>query len=551
MSSADRRSLFILLAALAGAFLLGAAVHPGTARSGRGEAEAPALRLDATGQVLGARADVHVTADGRRPDAGSPVLRDARLPGGGAEALLVIPTSPQWRHPLGSFPEGRVVRAVQLDDRGRPGAETVCAAVPDEHPGLPVLALVVDPGALFDADSGIYVPGNAIWDQRAEFVRRYPDDQRWWKYPGNYHYRGEEAERHGRLFWFAPGGQGRFRTDPAWSADVSLRINGNNTRGFPQHALRIIFPEPLSEPLFGEARGEGFHRVLLRTSGNDQDRTFFRDALQHRLCADEPFGTSACVQTVLYVNGAYWGLHNLRERLDRKELARRLGVKPKRITILADRLELYEGDSAERKAFARFLTRSERWEPNGDAFIDSLERYMDVDEFMRYMSAQIIFGNTDWPEQNGKWYRYTGRPDSVPGPRDGRWHFLMGDSDLSFGLTVGPAFDMFAHVDRHASAPLSRLLRACLRSPALQDRFMRIVLAQLDGPLSADRMVAEAMEMRAVIDSEMHRHTRRWRRPVDHAAWSGHVDALLTFARERGHHVREQLVKHFPTTSGR
>ena len=251
------------------------------------------------------------------------------------------------------------------------------------------------------------------------------------------------------------------------------------------------------------------------------------------------------------MNGAYWGLHNLRERLDRNELARRLGVKPKRITILADRLELYEGDSAERKAFARFLTRSERWEPDGDAFIDSLEHYMDVGEFMRYMSAQIIFGNTDWPEQNGKWYRYTGRADTVPGPRDGRWHFLMGDSDLSFGLTVGPDFDMFAHVDRHASAPLSRLLRACLRSPALRDRFVRVVRAQLDGSLAADRMVAEATAMRDAIDSEMLRHARRWRRPVDHATWRRHVDALLTFARERGQHVREHLVKHFPPTSGR
>ena len=45
MSSADRRSLIILLAALAGAGLLGTAVHPGTARSGRGEAGAPALRM--------------------------------------------------------------------------------------------------------------------------------------------------------------------------------------------------------------------------------------------------------------------------------------------------------------------------------------------------------------------------------------------------------------------------------------------------------------------------------------------------------------------------
>jgi hypothetical protein len=52
--------------------------------------------------------------------------------------------------------------------------------------------------------------------------------------------------------------------------------------------------------------------------------------------------------------------------------------------------------------------------------------------------------------------------------------------------------------------------------------------------------------MRDAIDAEMHRHTRRWRRPVDHAAWRRHVESLVRFARERGAHVRRQLDEHFP-----
>ena len=336
-----------------------------------------------------------------------------------------------------------------------------------------------------------------------------------------------------------------------WSSDVRLRINGNNTRGFPQHALRVIFEQSLEQPLFGEERGTGFKRVLLRTAGNDQDHAFFRDALQHRLCAGLSFETSACVQSVLFVNGAYWGIHNLRERIDEKEIARRHGLKPKDITIIEDRIVLYEGKKEELKTFSRFLTMTEQWDASGRAFVDSLERRMDVDGFLSYMAAQIILSNTDWPEQNVRWWRYTAPSPALPregrehdtaaiGPLDGRWRFLMGDSDMGMGLAAPPEYDMFTHIDRHPNAPIARLFKACLRSKELTARFSHTLDSLLRDPLSAGNMEREIVRMRDAIADEMPTHIRRWRRPLTMEAWERHVEDLLTFARLRPAAVKEQ-----------
>jgi hypothetical protein len=284
---------------------------------------------------------------------------------------------------------------------------------------------------------------------------------------------------------------------------------------------------------------------VLRAGGNDQDHAFLRDALQHRLCSDLPFFTSAYRPCVLLLNGAYWGLHDLRERMDDREVARRIGVPRKAITILADRAILYDGDEREVARFTRLLGRAEKWDADAPGFTDSLQRYLDVEGFLQYMAAQLILGNADWPDQNVKYWRYTGAPDTVAGPRDGRWRFMMGDSDQGFGDPVGAEYDHFERVLSKAT-PVPRLFKACLRSLQFRERFRAIVLDQLAGALSPERMDAAVVSLSNDLTPFMSRHIDRWRRPSSMEAWRHHVHLLRSFAAERAEHVRRQLDLHFP-----
>jgi hypothetical protein len=57
-------------------------------------------------------------------------------------------------------------------------------------------------------------------------------------------------------------------------------------------------------------------------------------------------------------------------------------------------------------------------------------------------------------------------------------------------------------------------------------------------------MMAKAEAER--IKAEMPQHIRRWRRPLNMAAWERNVNDLLTFAAQRPEAVRTHLRKHFP-----
>ncbi len=431
---------------------------------------------------------------------------------------------------MGQFPELRF----SSEETGHQIQSTAPSGI---HAGLPVVSVIAEEDDLFGADHGIYTIGNAFLHDQDQASLKYLREPRWWKYPGNYLFRGKEWERHANIEVFDSSGT------PLCNEQIRLRINGNTTRGFPQKALRVSFKSNGALSLFG-GKERAYDEIVLRASGNDQERTMFRDALQHRLCLGMPFEVSRAVQSVLYINGTYWGIHNIRERVEDDELAIRHGLNKKHIVILADRAVPYrnDDDGVEAKRFKVWLKRMERMDAASPPFVDSLEALVDVDGFLSYMAAQIIFGNSDWPDQNVKFWRFNGARDTTNVKTDGRWRFIMGDSDLGFGYAELPAMeypDMFDYLERK-QGPVARLFKCCLRSPELDGRFGDILSELLKGPLSSARMVEMVKDMADNIDLEMHRHVLRWRRPVDHATWQGHVQAMVTFARDRPSVVMKQ-----------
>src|SRR5436190_12858511 len=450
-----------------------------------------------------------------------------------ASRTMTTPTAMQWRHPLPGLPVALVLSAAEVDELNRPGPWSMHTYVFTDHGRLPVVSITAPEALLFGADAGICVVGDHILRADERVLRSYAIDPKWWKYPGNYHGRGKEWERKARMQLISAQG------DEVFQADVALRVNGQMTRGFPQHALRLTFDAPLQVPVFTDGDGAGTTSLVLRAAGNDQVKAMMRDAYQHGLCAGLPFDVSRALPCVVYINGAYWGVHHLRQRLDEKELARRYGIPAKHITVLEDRARLYRGDSAQVAGFFRLVRGTERWNAVDPAWVDSLEARMDLDGYLVYMASQMILGNMDWPRQNVEFWRYTG-PAKKRAPQDGRWYFVMGDSDLGFGANTPPSGDMFAKV-RPKDAPISRLFMAMMRSPTLRDRFIAHAEDLVHGPLSPEKCGAALENFVELLAPEMGRHTARWRKPLDEEAWRKEVQVMRDYARERGPRVLEQL----------
>lgn len=500
----------------------------------------PGMAVEGDRVLLGTsgRGEVRYTLDGSTPGPRSPIAHRAILPQpdhAAAERRMRIPTSIQWRPPVYGTAAASVLRARTCLD-GRCGPETITTRPTVDH-HLPVIALTADDRDLFDTRTGIYVVGHAgLMD--ADATAAYERDRRWWKYPGNYQLRGPDHERTVHLEWIDRGGE-RF------ASDGRVRIHGNNTRGFAQHALRVVLSGPAPMDIVGgAAHGKGPREFVLRAGGNDQSRAFMRDLVQHRACASLPFATGQGRTHVVYINGAYWGLHHVRERVDDDELARRHGGSAKRYAILEDRLIPYRAEQRDVADLTRLITMAGRWDATAPWYVDSVARRMDIDDFLAYMAAQLILANSDWPDQNVRYWRWNGKR-TEGGAHDGRWRYIMGDSDLGMGYATGVGVDMFAHVARH-QGPVARLFNSLMRSPTLRQRLATHVRTMLDGPLSAGALTAVIDACANELEPEMPRHIARWRMPTSMDRWRHHVEDLRAFARGREAVVRQQVERWIP-----
>ncbi|MBL7965288.1 MAG: CotH kinase family protein [Flavobacteriales bacterium] len=542
----DIRALALPLVALLAALLLAAMVPRPTQASLR-DPELPVPELTVDGHVahrlkvyVPPGFTVHYTLDGSLPDARSPQANghiaaepDPRR----TSRLLRQPSSIQWRHPVGDFPSGTVVRACACDREGLCGpVVTRTLGIDAQRDGLPVFSLALPEGALFDPDSGIYTIGHGIMRTNEPAVARFPRDQRWWKYPGNYQFRGRRWERSAHLTMIADKGLG------IWKGDVRVRIHGNNTRGFAQHALRVYMPKERKDDV-----GLDLPRtLLLRTGGNDQDKAFMRDAVVHEACRELGLWHTDAWPVVVYLNGAYWGIHEKRERLDNERMAHgfRVKPKPKHIAILADRALPWRADSVEAKRFLWRLARIERAAQSAGV-ADTAAQWIDVEQFLTYMASQMIVGNTDWPDQNVKYWRYTGPEPEAGTARDGRWRFILGDCDVALGYATGPDVDVLEQV-MTKQGPVARLFRAVMADPVARERFHRTITELLAGDLSPVRIVALIDRHAAELEPAMPMHIRRWRRPASMEAWHTEVERMRDFARQRPPFVKEQLDRHLP-----
>lgn len=488
--------------------------------------EPPALSLVSSG---GGELYISSLSEGPLlPTAQSAMELPLRVDGRRTERLVSTPSAMQWYHPYQPQPSAMVLRVAELDANGKLGPERIATVPVVDHGRLPVLSLVIPEGSLFDADTGLYVVGNAMLNGISAEGIDYARDPKWWKYPGNFHGRGKEWERSGQLQLLDPDGMERFQ------GEVRVRINGQMTRSFPQHALRIKFEEPLSTALFANGEGRGMKAAVVRAAGNDQIKAFMRDALLQELCAGGRSEVSHALSCVLYINGAYWGVHHIRNRLDEKEVARRHGLKSKKVFITEVVRGSFSERSEENAGLRKLVFMDLAGGAPGERFLKLLEEQLDVDAFLEYMAIMFYMDNRDWPDNNVRLWRST--DDSS----DGRWRPIIQDLDLAFGAEMPASADPFPHF-KSTPSPIGTLFMRMMQDESLLERFHATAEELLSTRFASQAVIARIDSMEALLAPEMDRHTARWRKPANAVQWHSEVRKMREFAGARPQTLRAIL----------
>ena len=75
-------------------------------------------------------------------------------------------------------------------------------------------------------------------------------------------------------------------------------------------------------------------RLLVRNSGNDCNTSFIRDAYMQRVTSVLNADTMATASTLVFVNGEFWGVYNMRERYSPEYVESHYGVDKNNVTVI-------------------------------------------------------------------------------------------------------------------------------------------------------------------------------------------------------------------------
>ncbi len=388
----------------------------------------------------------------------------------------------------------------------------------DINPTLPIISLSSEPDNFWDDEIGIYAMGN-----NASSVFPYYGANFW-----------EDWERPVHIEMYEADGSAAF------ALDAGVRIFGNWTRGHPQKSLAIMARNTYSTnsidyQIFDDKPISSFKNIVLRNSGNDWEYSMFRDMLMTGLVSDLDIDRQAHRSSIVFINGEYWGIHNIREKMNEHYLAANHGIDPDNIDLLENNVIAIHGDGIHYQAMLDFIENNDMTLPQN---YDYVATKMDIDNFINYWLTEVYLLNGDWPSRNIKFWR-----DRTT---DGKWRWLLFDTDFGFALWHSAYYNFLADLlDPDGPAgPGSEwstfLFRSLIENEQFRRKFINYTADRLNTCFSTDFVLARIAQFQSLLQTEMESHKIRWEQSYD--LWFNEILLMQWFADDRPEYMRDHII---------
>jgi hypothetical protein len=369
---------------------------------------------------------------------------------------------------------------------------------------LPIVNITIPKVDLFDSTRGIYV--GWMNDEMETFGNAWKDIEK------------------SAFFEYFPN------ETPELSQQVGLKIFGGMTRQNREKSLRVIAKKKYGKgkfkyKVFPTKNIKSFNSLVLRTSGNDFNGTRFLDVMISSIAKDMNIDYLAYQPSVLFVNGEYWGIHNIREKSGKDYLEKNHDAKEDEIDLLLGEGYAEEGSSKDYKSFLNYLYKTPG---TAEGFIDSVNKVIDVDNYINYSILQVYIVNPD-SRGNVRYWRAKNL--------DNKFRWIYYDGDLSF-YHYNHDFlkDRLSPIQTTWFNPTwaNIILRRLVENPKIRDRFISSYCFMLSTVFESDSLQKRINHFKNLIKPEIGRHVKRRGFNYSVSSWESHVDRLLTFAKYRG-----------------
>lgn len=291
---------------------------------------------------------------------------------------------------------------------------------------VPVVSIVAEPDHFYSDQIGIYVKGENGIEGKGDCgngvdkKRNYNQD---WKRPVNFEFIENGNVKVSQSLEAAVMGGCSRGDNRTWK---SLKITASKKQGSGGSLIGY-------KDFFEDKSNMEFKAVQLRNGGNDYDGIRIRDGVMQAILDGMDVDRQAYRPVAFYINGEYGGLFGLRERTNKDYVYSNYGYEEEDLDVIE--ITAKDGVTASTGTVDYFneMIRVAGENQSDAGYMAKMSKYMDVNEYVDYMTFEQYIVNTDWPGNNIKVWRERNH---------GVFRWLVYDTDFGFGLyqSYGPNY---------------------------------------------------------------------------------------------------------------
>jgi len=393
----------------------------------------------------------------------------------------------------------------------------------DNHQ-LPVFSIITDSLNLWDLDSGIYVEGNNV-DAANTYCGCGCYGANFW----------QNWSKWSRLEFFDKN------KNKQAEEKFDLEIFGGCSRSLPQKSFTLDFKSRYTGDLdfaiiSSKPHITNFNNINLRNGGSFNGK--IRDALVANIALRTNNDIMSHEPCILYLNGEYWGIYGIREKMDEYYIESNHGIDKDNpgVDLIKGRTsspEIYAGSDAHFIDTYRILMDIN---PSDSSFFNFIRERFDVDNLIDYLIVETYVGNRDWipnGANNVKLWR--------PKNEYGKWRFLLYDVDVAF-YDSPYANTLSQCLNPWSSSKYSDLFARFLQNSDFRCKFGTRYMDLINTIFNSDYVSLIVDSLKDEIYNEMPRHINTWNQPASMQSWQSDIDFIKVYAQNRSASVISDLL---------
>ena len=406
-----------------------------------------------------------------------------------------------------------------------------------------IMSLVFDPADLFDHDRGIYTLGKKYDEYKElggftdlsedEVPGSFTDDNGeiyYRSYFTNSEFSGKEWERKAHMTAFDSAHKDFF------SQDIGVRISGESTRFVYQKALN----------LFARDIYDGQKNFAKSFVCNNEKKVRLRKG-DGRIIYQEPFIQSVIGETgipfqdsvpeVVFINGEYWGIYNLREQYDDNYFAERYGI-PKDVLWTEKNSSVECGDSQTDENYKALYDVMMNGDMSDDAVYSQVESEIDINNMIDYYCMLLFFNDTDIDGEHNR-FMFRSKEQGYGDYGDGKWRFAAYDLDITCEDVEADTVSFYRELDEKMFMPGFFYER-----PGFKELFYNRMVELTENELSYEHLSKKLAEWDKIYREQNIETVRRFEEDgYSEKEYEKDLEALDSFFKNRKEYVLKMLEK--------